>query len=164
MYSATYCNYHCNVVFGNRTYMTSSHVRLESPRFILASTGECLKNFSSQETFLLYRKINKWLVILQIIYCSPYRKYVIYVLVHKKKKKYMEFLYRACTSLSCLRDFRESLIVTLDISKAFDGVWHKTLLAKLPAYSFTPSLCKLVSSFCLVAFYLLFTAQPRHPS
>ena len=26
-------------------------------------------------------------------------------------------------------------------------VWHKAVLAKLPAYSFTPSFCKLISSF-----------------
>ena len=26
-------------------------------------------------------------------------------------------------------------------------VWHKALLAKLPAYGFTPSFCKLISSF-----------------
>ena len=59
MYNATYCNYHYNVVFGNHTYIISSYVRLESPQFILAATGEWLKNFSSQEIFLLYRKINK---------------------------------------------------------------------------------------------------------
>ena len=44
------------VVFGNHTYMMSPHVRLESPEFILAATGECLKNFFGQEIFLLYRK------------------------------------------------------------------------------------------------------------
>ena len=48
---------------------------------------------------------------------------------------------------SSLRNFGESFIVTLDISKAFDRVWHKALLAKLPAYGFTPSFCKLISSF-----------------
>ena len=48
---------------------------------------------------------------------------------------------------SSLRDFGESFVVTLDISKAFDRVWHKALLAKLPAYGFTPSLCKLISSY-----------------
>ena len=48
---------------------------------------------------------------------------------------------------SSLRNFGESFVVTLDISKAFDTVWHKALLARLPAYGFTPSLCKLISSF-----------------
>ena len=48
---------------------------------------------------------------------------------------------------SSLRNFGESLIVALDISKAFDRVWHKALLAKLPAYGFTPSFYKLISSF-----------------
>ena len=51
MYNAAYCNYRCNVVFGNDTYVTTC--RLESPQFILAGTGEWLKNFSSQEMFLL---------------------------------------------------------------------------------------------------------------
>ena len=48
---------------------------------------------------------------------------------------------------SSLRNFGESFIVALDISKAFDRVWHKALLAKLPTYGFTPSFCKLISSF-----------------
>ena len=48
---------------------------------------------------------------------------------------------------SSLRDYGESFVVALDISKAFDRVWHKALLAKLPSYGFTPSLCKLISSF-----------------
>ena len=48
---------------------------------------------------------------------------------------------------SSLRDFGESFVVALDISKAFDRVWHKALLAKLPAYGFTPSLCNLISSY-----------------
>ena len=60
MYNTTYCYYHYNVVLGNHTYMMSSHVKLESPQFILAATGECLKIFSSQEIFfLLYRNISK---------------------------------------------------------------------------------------------------------
>ena len=48
---------------------------------------------------------------------------------------------------SSLRDFGESYVVALDISKAFDRVWHAALLAKLPAYGFTPPLCNLISSF-----------------
>ena len=48
---------------------------------------------------------------------------------------------------SFLRNFGKSFVVALDISKAFDRVWHKALLAKLPAYGFTPSFCKLISSF-----------------
>ena len=48
---------------------------------------------------------------------------------------------------SSLRNVWESFVVALDISKVFDRVWHKALLAKLPAYGFTPSFCKLNSSF-----------------
>ena len=48
---------------------------------------------------------------------------------------------------SSLRNFGESFVVGLDISKAFARVWHKALLAKLPADGFTPSFCKLISSF-----------------
>ena len=48
---------------------------------------------------------------------------------------------------SSLRNFGEPFVVALDISKAFDRVWHKALLAKLPAFGFTPSFCKLISSF-----------------
>ena len=48
---------------------------------------------------------------------------------------------------SSLRNFRESFVIALDISKAFDRVWHKALLAKLPAYGFTPPFCQLISSF-----------------
>ena len=54
--------------------------------------------------------------------------------------------YLTHASSSSLRNFGESFTVALDISKAFDSVWHKALLAKLPAYSFTPSFCKLISS------------------
>ena len=55
--------------------------------------------------------------------------------------------YLTHTWSSSLRDFGESFVIALDISKAFDRVWHKALLAKLPAYGFTPSFCKLISSF-----------------
>ena len=55
--------------------------------------------------------------------------------------------YLTHTWSSFLRNFGESFVIALDISKTFDKVWHKALLAKLPAYSFTPSFCKLISSF-----------------
>ena len=57
----------------------------------------------------------------------------------------LSYLTHVCSS--SLRNFRESFVVALDISKAFDRVWHKALLAKLPAYGFTPSFCKLISNF-----------------
>ena len=55
--------------------------------------------------------------------------------------------YLTLTWSSSLRNFGESFAVALDISKIFDRVWHKALLVKLPAYSFTPSFCNLISSF-----------------
>ncbi len=48
------------------------------------------------------------------------------------------------SSLSC---FGETFAVVSDISKAFDRVWHKSLLSKLPSYRFYPSLCTFISSF-----------------
>ena len=48
---------------------------------------------------------------------------------------------------SSLRDFGESFVVGLDISKAFDRVWHQGLISKLPSFGFPPSLCSLISSF-----------------
>ena len=68
---------------------------------------------------------------------------------------------------SSLRSLGESFIIALDISKAFDRVWHKALLAQLPAYGFTPSFCKLISTFLsdrFIRYLLLLTAQPLHPS
>ncbi len=48
---------------------------------------------------------------------------------------------------SSLSSFGETFAVTLDMSKAFDRVWHKSLLSKLPSYGFYPSLCTLIFSF-----------------
>ena len=48
---------------------------------------------------------------------------------------------------SSLRDFGESFVVGLDISKAFDRAWHRGLISKLPSFGFPPSLCSLISSF-----------------
>ncbi|CAF4943736.1 unnamed protein product [Pieris macdunnoughi] len=41
----------------------------------------------------------------------------------------------------------EALAVSLDISKAFDRVWHRALLSKLPAYGLTEKLRNWISSF-----------------
>ena len=40
---------------------------------------------------------------------------------------------------SSFRDFSETFAVGLDISKAFDRGWHKSLISKLPSYGFYPS-------------------------
>ncbi len=48
---------------------------------------------------------------------------------------------------SSLSRFGETFSVALDISKAFDRVWHKSLLSKLPSFGFYPSLCSFISSF-----------------
>ena len=66
---------------------------------------------------------------------------------HKARSTGDLLSYRTHAWSSSLRNFGESFVVALDISKAFDRVWHKALLAKLPAYSFTPSFCKLITSF-----------------
>ncbi len=48
---------------------------------------------------------------------------------------------------SSLSRFAETFAVALDMSKAFDRVWHKSLLYKLPSLGFYPSLCTFISSF-----------------
>ena len=48
---------------------------------------------------------------------------------------------------SALGNYGESFVIALDISKAFDRVWHKALISKLPRYGFTPLICQLISSF-----------------
>ena len=49
--------------------------------------------------------------------------------------------------LSTLKNYGETWVVALDISKAFDRVWHASLLSKLPSFGFPPPLCLLISSF-----------------
>ncbi|RVE45150.1 hypothetical protein evm_010173 [Chilo suppressalis] len=41
----------------------------------------------------------------------------------------------------------ESLAISLDIAKAFDRVWHKSLLSKLPAYGLPAQFCSWVADF-----------------
>ncbi|CAG4966884.1 unnamed protein product [Colias eurytheme] len=41
----------------------------------------------------------------------------------------------------------EALAVSLDISKAFDRVWHESLLRKLPSFGICPDLCTWISNF-----------------
>ncbi|CAK1593890.1 unnamed protein product [Parnassius mnemosyne] len=41
----------------------------------------------------------------------------------------------------------EALAVSLDIAKAFDRVWHKALLSKLPSYGLPEKLCNWITSF-----------------
>ena len=55
------------------------------------------------------------------------------------------FLTESCSS--SFRDFDETFAVGLDISKAFDRVWHKSLISKLPYYWFYLSLRIFIASF-----------------
>ncbi len=48
---------------------------------------------------------------------------------------------------SSLSRFGETFSFALDIPKAFDRVWHNSLLSKLPSFGFYPSLCSFISSF-----------------
>ncbi|XP_045447831.1 uncharacterized protein LOC123656168 [Melitaea cinxia] len=41
----------------------------------------------------------------------------------------------------------EALAVSLDISKAFDRIWHARLISKLPSYGIPPGLCTWISDF-----------------
>lgn len=46
-----------------------------------------------------------------------------------------------------LEKYGEALAVSLDISKAFDRVWHDSLIGKLPAYGLPPRLCAWIKDF-----------------
>ncbi len=48
---------------------------------------------------------------------------------------------------SSLSRFHETFSVALDLSKAFDRVWHKSLLSELPSFGFYPSLSSFITSF-----------------
>src|ERR1044072_9277086 len=51
--------------------------------------------------------------------------------------------------ISQIRDHGETWVVALGTSKAFDRVWHASLLSKPPSFGFPPSLCLLLFSFLL---------------
>src|ERR1700755_420669 len=66
----------------------------------------------------------------------------------RKERSTDDFLSLLSDSLSStLRGFGESFAVALDISKAFDRVWHKALISKLPSFGIYPSLCDLLFNF-----------------
>ena len=48
---------------------------------------------------------------------------------------------------SALESCGESRVISLDVSKAFDRVWHKGLLAKLPMFGLHHTLIKWIGSF-----------------
>ncbi len=48
---------------------------------------------------------------------------------------------------SSLSRFGETFAVALDTSKAFERVWHKALISKLPSYGFYPAVCSFLYSF-----------------
>ena len=48
---------------------------------------------------------------------------------------------------SALESCGESRVISLDISKAFDRVWHKGLLAKLPMFGLNQTLINWIGSF-----------------
>ncbi|CAH2207549.1 jg9570, partial [Pararge aegeria aegeria] len=47
----------------------------------------------------------------------------------------------------------EALAVSLDVSKAFDRVWHESLLHKLPAYGLPISFCNWIADFLSGRFF-----------
>ncbi len=46
-----------------------------------------------------------------------------------------------------LGKYGETFAVSLDISKAFNRVWHQALLSKLPSFGLDPHLVSLIESF-----------------
>ena len=55
--------------------------------------------------------------------------------------------YAVHTWSSALESYGESRVISLDISKAFNRVWHKGLLAKLPMFGLHNNLIKWIASF-----------------
>ena len=48
---------------------------------------------------------------------------------------------------SAMESYGEGRVLSLDISKAFDRVWHKALLTKLPIFGLHPTLITWIASF-----------------
>ena len=48
---------------------------------------------------------------------------------------------------STLESYGKHRVISLDISKAFDQVWHNGLLARLPMFGLHHTLIKLIGSF-----------------
>ena len=55
--------------------------------------------------------------------------------------------YAVHTWSSALESYGESRVISFDICKAFDSVWHKGLLAKLPMFGLHNNLIKWIASF-----------------
>ena len=60
---------------------------------------------------------------------------------------YCSFLALSVHFLPSLESYGESRVISLDISKAFDRVWHKGLLAKLPMFGLHHTLINWIGSF-----------------
>jgi len=58
--------------------------------------------------------------------------------------------YATYTWSSALESYGESRIVSHDIYKAFDCIWHKGLLAKLPLFGLHHTLITWIASFHLI--------------
>ena len=57
----------------------------------------------------------------------------------------LAYAVHACSS--ALESYGKSRVISLDISKAFDCIWHKDLLAKLPMFGLHPTLITWMYSF-----------------
>ena len=61
------------------------------------------------------------------------------------------------------RDFGESSVISFDISKAFDRIWHKVLLARLIAL-LLPSVNSFLAFYPVALYQLLLTVRLLHSS
>lgn len=58
----------------------------------------------------------------------------------------LEYLTHRCWA-EAVESKGKALAVSLDIAEAFDRVWHRALLSKLPKYVIPEGLCNWISSF-----------------